>query len=256
MNLYDAIFVRRTIKNYIMDDVIDSRVMDNLLNFMKHLSLLEEQYKVSFDIIENIQNVKDANLGLMVKAPYYLVIASKEMEGHLLNVGFVMEQISLYLTIKGIGSCSLSVPKRKLDKIINLEYPNALVMAFGKTKENVYREARKARRMNEEQICSIKAEIPSNMKAMIKAARLAPSSLNSQPWRFVVYDNRIHIFARKGFMLPHLIYNTTEIDIGIMLSHMMLTSEELWFDTIVKKQENIAEKEFKKNEYITSVLIK
>lgn len=254
MNLYDAIFVRKSSRNYIMEE-IDSRILDNLMNFMKHVSLIEEHFNLSYKILRNISDnelISNTN----VKAPYYLVIASEEKEGHLLNVGYVMEQISLYLTTKGIGSCILGVPKNKRSKSVDLEYPIASIIAFGKTKENIYRESKKARRLNEDHLCSFKSEIPNNIKTIIKAARVAPSSMNSQPWRFVVYDNRIHIFARKDFITSHFLKSTKDIDIGIVLAHIMLTSEELWLDIVVNKQENIAEKEFKKNEYVTSVMFK
>ncbi|ROR28238.1 putative nitroreductase [Mobilisporobacter senegalensis] len=255
MNLYDAIFVRKSSRNYIMEE-IEPRILDNLMNFIKHVSLLDEHFKVSFKILKNLKDTNELPISTNVKAPYYLVIASEEKEDHLLNVGYVIEQISLYLTTKGIGSCILGVSKVKRSQIADLEYPVASIMAFGKTKENIYRESRKARRISEEHLCSYKSEIPNSIKSIIKAARLAPSSMNSQPWRFILYDNRIHVFARKDFLSGRLLKNTREIDIGIMLSHIMLTSEELWLDIVVKKQDNIAEKEFKKNEYITSVLIK
>lgn len=255
MNLYDAIFVRKSSKNYLMEE-IDSRILDNLMNFIKHVSLIEEQFNISFKILKNIKDKNEFVSSTNVKAPYYLVIASEEKEGHLLNVGYVMEQISLYLTIKGIGSCILGVSKQRRSKLVDLEYPIASILAFGKAKENIYRESKKARRISEDHLCSFKSEVPNNMKSIIKAARLAPSSMNSQPWRFVVYDNRIHVFARKDFISTRLLKNTRDIDIGIMLAHIILTSEELWLDIVVKNQDNIAEKEFKKNEYITSVLIK
>lgn len=254
MNLYDAIFVRKSSRDYVMEELTPV-ILENLIKFTKYASLLKEEYKVSFKILDNVTEEKEALSHLSVKAPYYLIIASEEKEGHWLNVGYVMEQISLYLTTKGIGSCYLGLPRHKRNKLANMDYPIALVLAFGKTKKAVYRDQKKAKRLKEDFLCSIKAEPPKGIKTMLKAARLAPSSLNNQPWRFVVYDNRIHIFARKDYMFNHIFRNQKDISMGIMLSHIMLTSEELWIDIDIVKQESIAEKAFKKNEYITSVLI-
>ena len=255
MNLYDAIFVRKSSRDYVMEE-IEPRIIDNLKNFMKHVSLIDEQFNVSFKILKNFKEKNELPFKTNVKAPYYLVIASEEKENHLINVGYVMEQISLYLTTKGIGSCILGISKEKRNRIGEMEYQAASIMAFGAAKGNIYRESKKARRISEDHLCSFKSDIPNSVKTIIRAARLAPSSMNSQPWRFVVYDNRIHVFIRKDFISNRLLRNTRDIDIGVMLSHIMFACEELWIDIALKKQENIAEKEFKKNEYITSVLIK
>lgn len=255
MNLYDAIFVRKSSRDYIMEE-IEPRIINNLKNFMNHVSLMGEQFNISFKILKNCNEKNELPFKTNVKAPYYLAIASEEKEDHLINVGYVMEQISLYLTAKGLGSCILGVSKEKRSKIGNMDYPVASVMAFGKAQGNIYRESKIARRISEKQLCSFKSNVPNNVRTIIKAARLAPSSMNNQPWRFVVYDNRIHVFVRKGFLSTHFLKNTKDIDIGIMLSHIMLASEELWIDIIFKNQESISEKEFKKNEYVTTVLIK
>ncbi len=255
MNLHDAIFVRKSSRDYIMEE-LDPVLLENLIKYTGFASLLQEEYKVRFKILNNVAADNESLSNLSVKAPYYLLIASDEKDGHWLNVGYVMEQISLYLTTKGIGSCFLGLPRHKRTKLANMDYPVSFVMAFGKTKGNVYRDQKKAKRFGENFLCSIKADLPNSIKSMLKAARLAPSTLNSQPWRFVAYDNRIHIFARKDFMSNHIFRNQRDISMGIMLSHMMLTSEELWVDISIETQDSIAEKEFKKNEYITSVLIK
>lgn len=255
MNIYDAIFVRKSVRNYIMEEV-DGKIISNLLKFTKYITMLEEQYRVSFKIIENIQGKNKAVAGFSVKAPYYLAISSEVKENHLLNVGYVMEQIALYLTAKGIGTCFVGVSKRRLDKITVMDYPIAFLMAFGNAKGNIYRDYKKARRISEEQLCTFKADVSKDIHLLIKAGRLAPSSVNNQPWRFIVYDNRIHVFCRKDRKLTNLVPCSKDIDIGFMLANMLLTAEELWLDASVKRPDNIAEKNFKKNEYIISVLIK
>lgn len=255
MNLYDAIFVRKSTRNFLMEEV-DSKLLDNLIHFTKHVSYLEEEYQVSFKIVKNVNGGNEAVSGMLVKAPYYLLIASQEKEGHLYNAGYVLEQIVLYLTTKGLGTCILGLTKQKRNHIVEMEYPVAAILAFGKTKESIYRDQKKAKRMSEEQLCSVKSDLPGSIRGILKAARLAPSSMNNQPWRFVVYENRLHVFAHKDLLVSRLLRDTRSIDIGIVLAHIMLTCEELWLDAVIKKQDTIADKEFRKNEYITSVLIK
>ena len=59
---------------------------------------------------------------------------------------------------------------------------------------------------------------------ILEAARLAPSSMNSQPWRFVVYDNRIHIFSKKHS--AEQLKKWDEVNFGIMFANLMVAAEE------------------------------
>ncbi len=77
-------------------------------------------------------------------------------------------------------------------------------------------------------LCAFKDEPGEQVKAILRAARLAPSSFNSQPWRFVVYSDRIYIFAKKTRPFSGKESEAfKEFNIGIMLSHIMLAAEEL-----------------------------
>lgn len=72
-----------------------------------------------------------------------------------------------------------------------------VVMAFGKPKGSCYRKQAEAKRLSLDDLCVYKETPRQWMKQLLDAARMAPSSMNSQPWRFVVFDSRIHIFSKK-----------------------------------------------------------
>jgi nitroreductase len=50
---------------------------------------------------------------LLVKAPHYLLLFSENKPGYLLNTGFIFEQIDLFLSSSGIGSCWLGLTNPK-----------------------------------------------------------------------------------------------------------------------------------------------
>ena len=78
--------------------------------------------------------------------------------------------------------------------------------------------------------------------------------MNSQPWRFVVYDNRIHIFSVKKIYEK---YNRLdEINFGILFANMMTAAEELWLDVDLIRLDNISQKTFPNTEYILSAILK
>lgn len=255
MNLYESIFVRKSVRNYCMNE-IEQKKLDQILNFANQIPLLSKDNKVEFKIINNVkENTHIAGL-FSVKAPYYFLIAAENKEDYLLNAGYILEQVSLYLTSKNLGSCFLNTKKPRRSKAIDFNYEYVTMLAFGSTNESLYREDDKIKRLVEKEFCIFKEEVNDDMKLLLKAARLSPSLMNNQPWRLVVYKNRIHIFCKKSMLLTKEYNQTKEVDIGIILSHLLIAAEELWLETTVKKLDNISNRYFKTNEYVISLLIK
>lgn len=255
MNMYDAIFMRKSIRNYCMDE-IGQKVLDQILNFANHIPLLSKDIKVEFKIINNVKANTHLAGAFSIKAPYYFLIASEGKEDYLLNAGYILEQVSLYLTAKGLGSCFVNTKRPRRSNAVDLQYEYVTMLAFGNTDECLIRESNKIKRLDESEFCIFKEEVNDDIKLLLKAARLSPSLMNSQPWRFVVYENRIHIFCKKNILLTKEFNQSKEIDIGIILSHLLIAAEELWLETTVKKLDNITNKLFKNNEYVVSLLIK
>lgn len=90
---------------------------------------------------------------------------------------------------------------------------------------------------------------------MLQAARLAPSAMNGSPGRFVVYQNRIHVFIRKELFAFPTKKRLVLFDMGIMLWHISLAAEETWREISFTRREEMAAKELKNNEYFLTVLL-
>lgn len=252
MNLYEAIFVRKSVRKYKMKS-IEQAMLDGIFRFANDLPMLFDDIHVEYKIIENV-STNHAVKGLFhVKAPYYLIIASEKSSGYLLNAGYIMQQISLYMTAKGLGSCFQGGVKPNKEIMEGLKYDYVLTLAFGESESEIYRPADKARRLPEEDVAIYKEDVNKNIKNVIKAGRLAPSSMNSQSWRFVIYKSRIHIFCKKNVFLSSVLRETKLIDIGICLANMLVTTEELWIDCKTVRLDNISNIAFKKNDYIISL---
>lgn len=255
MNMYEAIFVRKSVKKFILEE-IESSLLKKLTQFAQEVPLIFEHAKVEFSIIKTIGNEKHTSNIFTVNAPYYFMIACDENPDALMNAGYLAEQITLYLIARGFGTCCLTYGEIKQSDKNELSRKPIIAVGFGKKKENMYSDTRKLHRFPEKDMTIYKSEVSNDVQLMIKAARLAPSYLSNPPCRFVVYDNRIHIFCKKKFFLAHTFNQKKYLDIGIMLANILLVAEELWIDISVEKVENISNKPFKNNEYIVSVLIK
>ncbi len=254
MNMFDAIFSRRTIRHFIQEKV-EWEVLSDILDFANRLRPLIEGIAVEYKLVSNIEKKQAFRGPLSIKAPYYICISSEEKEDHLINAGYLIEQINLYITSKGLGTCYLgsSNPGRSLKSDMKFDYIVAL--AFGKTYEPLYRESSEAKRLPEQEVIIYKEETSSDIRQILTAARLAPSSYNTQPWRFVVYKNRIHVFTRKNVFIGKLLDFDQLVDMGIMLSNLLLAAEELWVDMKITKSDSIKNKSFQNNEYICTLII-
>ena len=128
------------------------------------------------------------------------------------------------------------------------------LIAFGKSRGSHTRKQSEAKRLPLDELCVFKEVPRQRMNQILEAARLAPSTLNSQPWRFVVYDNRIHIFSKKYSV--EKLKKWDEVNFGIMFANMMVVAEELWLDVDLIRLGDISQKNFPNNQYVLSAILK
>ena len=213
--LYNAIFKRKSIRKYDMNRLADStmnKLQDYLLT-MKPL-IKEIQYELSFLLNDEVKNI------LPVRAPHYICLYSKKQDGYLLNAGFLLQQIDLYLSVNNIGSCWLGMarPTEKKQKMNGLKF--VIMLAFGNSAEPIHRtDPAQYNRKSLTEITDIHGP-----KEFLEPVRLSPSASNTQPWFFSGSADEIVVFRRKHNALKELVYgNLNQIDIGIALCHLWLS---------------------------------
>ncbi len=252
MNLYEAIFARYSVRKYRMTPVED-KILSGLWSYLDEIQPLFPEIKTSVHILpEPGQKVKLSGWP-NVSAPHYLVLYSEETERSARNAGYLMQMLCLYLTSRGVGCCYQGMAGKK-DKALEEEGLScAMVMAFGYPKNPGKKP--EAKRLSMEQLCVVKNEPKAHVRELLEAARLAPSALNAQPWRFVVYENRFHIFApeERGRRLGK---RYEEFDFGVLLANIMAAAEVLWIDVDLIRLENIEHRNLPKHRYITSILLR
>lgn len=253
MNTFDAIFSRRSIRHFI-DEKLDWEVISDILDFANKLPALTEGIAVEFKLVSNIEAKQGFRGPFSIKAPYYLCISSEEKGDYLLNAGYLMQLLNLYIVSKGLGTCFMVGTPGIILKS-NMKYKYIVALAFGKSATELYRDSSQAKRLPEKEIVVYKEEVSEDIKQVLTAARLAPSSYNNQPWRFVVFKNRIHIFAKKNPLIAKAFDFMKMVDMGIMLANLLLASEELWIDITLNASDSLKTKQLKSNEYIRTVII-
>lgn len=216
LDLYNAIFHRKSIRKYKMTS-LDISTINEIKSYVEKIKPLEETIKIDFSYLstEDVKNL------LPIRAPHYICMYSDKADGYLMNAGFVLQQIDLYLSAKGIGSCWLGMakPAKGVPNQKNgMEF--VIMIAFGNSQEPIHRTDITAfKRKDIAQISSVEGLD----NDIINAVRFAPSATNSQPWFLTGNSKEIQINRVKLSLIKAPLYDKmNQIDIGIALYHLYL----------------------------------
>ncbi|NLW03534.1 MAG: nitroreductase [Clostridiaceae bacterium] len=229
--LYQSIFRRKSVRSY-ETSPLEASVTDKIASLIPGLKPL-------YDIRTDISIVPgDSIRGIFaIKAPHYLVFSSENTEGYLENAGFILQQMDLALSSMGLGSCwvGFARPSREIPVMEGMEF--VIAMAFGKPMGSPYRESlSEFKRKPLEKIANA-LEDP-----FLEAARLAPSSTNSQPWYFIRSGNKVHVYCRSLNRLTGMFYEKfNRMDVGIACCHIWLAGLRHGKDPVFMKDRKSAQ---------------
>jgi nitroreductase len=211
--MYQAIFKRKSVRKY------DSKPLDasTLMEIQSFVGTLEPM--LSGIRTEVKFGESDALKGFFkMNAPHFLAIFSENKDGYLANAGFLMQQVDLFLSARGIGSCWQGGlrPASREWKESELEY--VISLALGQTSEKFHRES--AKEFKRKALADI-TDI-SGFAAQMEAVRLAPSATNNQAWFFtdLARNGTIDALCENSLTLS----NMNRINIGIAFCHLWLAS--------------------------------
>lgn len=214
--LYEAIFRRRSVRKYDMTP-LSATTLAEVQEFARQAKPLDERvkYKLTYLGATDVRNL------LPIKAPHYLCLYSEQQDGYLLNAGFVLQQVDLYLSAQGLGSCWLGMakPSKQVPQQEDgLEF--VIMLAFGQSSEPVHRDSpADFKRHGLSAITSI-----AGADELLEPVRLAPSASNTQAWFFSGTVDDIVVSRRKLNVIQSSLYGKmNQIDIGIALCHLHLS---------------------------------
>jgi len=243
MTVKETIYHRKSFRSY-SQQLLEPNVLKEIEDAIKAAKPLYPDIKFSWEIIET-ENVKCVQNW---RAPHYIAMFTEEVDGARENLGFIFQQVELYMQSMGIGTCWLGMGK--LADNGNFEFSNhtelefVMMLAFGTPKGEDYRT----------DIAEFKrktlAEISDREDVRLECARIAPSAVNSQPWYFVHEGEIIHVYCITKYLIHKVLGKMNKFDMGIALAHIYEENKET-FEFF--KTEN--PKEIKGHYYIGSVKI-
>ena len=191
---------------------LDAEALDKIRSKIENVAPLYPDIKYSVEIVNKTTGIFN------IKAPHYLIFRSEEKDGALENIGFIGQQLDLFLSGSGLGSCWLGASRPEDQNNSGLNF--IISIAFGKPAEPLHRALTEFKRKP-------LAEISEGADARLEAARLAPSAVNAQNWYFIAENKKICCYRKKANPWLGFIYNKLHcIDMGIALCHIAAESEK------------------------------
>ncbi|MDR0852191.1 MAG: nitroreductase [Clostridiales Family XIII bacterium] len=204
MTLYETIFTRRSVRQY-EKEPLDAVALSEIEKYLEDAPQLAGQ-TAQFEIAS-----ADKLKG--VAAPHAILAYSDDSDAALTNIGYVLQGVDLYLQSKGLGSLWMGQGKpveRKPDYRI--------LLAFGKTSvpprssENDFKRKAVLETSNED-------------NAVARAARLAPSAANFQPWKLHFAPGKVSVQYNGKGIGKLFASKMQKIDLGIILKTVELALE-------------------------------
>jgi nitroreductase len=216
-SFYEFIFKRKSVRDY-DPTPLDQDRLDEITQNLQTLTPLITEIKTEFKIISPNQVTRK----LSNKAPHYIAAFSEAKDNYKVNIGFMLQQMDLYFSANGLGSCWLGIPQptKEVTDASNLEF--IILMSFGNPKEALHRtDASEFNRKSLADITNIK-----DAEELLEPARLAPSAINLQNWYFTGSKQEVHAYSAKPNFLRNIIGGSYySVNMGIALCHLQLAAE-------------------------------
>lgn len=223
-DLYNMIFKRKsfhTFKNhklkryYSLDYQISKEEYEDILNAFNLFDTLYPDIKVKIRIADN--NETTCNRG----QEKVILLYSEIKDNYLMNIGYIGQQLDLYLASKNIGTLWFGLNKAKMADYEGLKY--VIMIAICKVPEDSFRkDMYKSRRRELKDIWK-----GNQLLDIGNIIRFAPSACNSQPWFIENKDNTLYVYRYvspiKKWVMPLAgLLHFNHIDIGIFICFLEL----------------------------------
>lgn len=215
ISLYDVIFKRKSFHQFknTGDMTISQQEITDIENAIASFTPLDPSIAFKYRIVKDEPSCK--------RDPEYCVLFySEQKPGYLQNIGYIGEQLDLYLVSKNIGTLWYGIGKPKVKEVDGLQY--VIMIAIKKIGDvSLFRQDMfKSKRKPLEETWHL-----DKYQEIGNIARFAPSARNSQPWDVTCTNNTLIVTrnsSKRGIMPKGWVFHYNKIDIGIYLCFLEL----------------------------------
>lgn len=216
-NLYDMIFKRKSFHLFMNkgNEKITEKELNEIEKQFNNFTPLVKDIKVKMKIVKETTNCKRGQ-------EYCILLYSEKRDNYLQNIGYIGEQLDLYLVSKNIGTLWFGIGKPVEKQIDGLDF--VIMIAIGKidSETKFRKDMYKSKRKELSEIWNGEYYLD-----IANIVRFAPSSCNTQPWLVESSKNELKVYrykkdGKRGIMPKDMVKYYNQIDIGIFLCFIEL----------------------------------
>ena len=216
-DLYNMIFKRKSFHLFrnIGNEHITNEELKEIEYEFNNLVPLVDNIKVKMKIVSDLPTCKRGQ-------EYCILLYSEKKANYLQNIGYIGEQLDLYLVSKNIGTLWFGIGKVEEQQLEGLDF--VIMIAIAKIeKETLFRkDMYKSKRKELSEIWN-----GSYYLDIANIVRFAPSSCNTQPWIVESSKKELKVYrykkpGKRGIMPINMVNYYNQIDIGIFLCFIEL----------------------------------
>jgi nitroreductase len=254
MSIRSAIRKRISIRHY-EPRLVPEELLQAVVSSGEDSVPLDNTIRIRFHLIKEGKLVAEqmtfftGRRWLFGSAPHFIIATSEEKPLFMLNMGFRMEQMMLFATQQGLGTCWVGgmFTEERIGAFLGLDKGERVIVLtplgypdtsfYGRVTHGVIELGAMnfGRRKPLKQIAfgpdwgsPLETE-DKELLEVLECARLAPSWANTQPWRFLVSESEVIAVAdaRGRYSAVRDGKHYYRLDVGIAMSHFFLAAREI-----------------------------
>ena len=216
-NLYEMIFKRKSF--HLFRNVGNEKISEEELND------IEKKYNELIPLVDGIKTkIKIVNDSTTCKRgqEYCILFYSEKKDNYLQNIGYLGEQLDLYLVSKNIGTLWFGIGKVEEKQLDGLDFVIMIAIAKVDKEDKFRKDMYKSKRKELSEIWE-----GDSFLDIGNIVRFTPSACNTQPWRVEANDTELKVYryrksGKRGIMPKDMVIYYNQIDIGIFLCFLEL----------------------------------
>ena len=235
-NLYDMIFKRKSFHLFrnIGNEHITGEEQKDIENEFNNFKPLVEDIKVKMKIVKDSTTCKRGQ-------EYCILLYSEKKDNYLQNIGYIGEQLDLYLVSKNIGTLWFGIGKVEEKQLDGLDFVIMIAIAKIDDETKFRKDMYKSKRKELSEIWN-----GDNYLDIAIIVRFTPSACNTQPWLVESYEKELKVYryrkpGKRGIMPVDMVKHYNQIDIGIFLCfvELCLNKNNIKFERTLYIEENV-----------------
>ena len=235
-DLYNMIFKRKSFHLFrnIGNEHITEQELKEIENEFNNIKPLVDDIKVKIKIVKDSTTCRRGQ-------EYCILIYSEKKDNYLQNIGYIGEQLDLYLVSKNIGTLWFGIGKVKEKQLDGLDFVIMIAIAKVDDETKFRKDMYKSKRKELSEIWNGEYYLD-----IANIERFTPSACNTQPWIVDSSEKQLKVHryrkpGKRGIMPVDMVKYYNQIDIGIFLCFLeiCLNKNNIKFERTLHVEENV-----------------